>query len=335
MRLILLGPPGAGKGTQAQRLVAQHGIVQLSTGDMLRAAVAAGTPVGLRAKDIMARGELVPDDVVVGIIEERIAQPDARRGFILDGFPRTVAQAEALERLLERKGLKLDAVIELKVDDEALLKRIETRVAQMQARGEAVRADDNPEALKKRLDAYHAQTAPLSAHYRQKRLLKATDGMAPIDEVTQAIGALLGRGPAPRKRSLVGRSKARALGRKRPVRGRPAGRRASGRKGQGGAPARRAGAKTAKAGTKAGNQGRSRAASKAAARSGTKSATKSRAAKGKAGAKVRSKVKSGLKRGAKKGTKKGTTSRSKGRGTVRKLAQKRPASRSRRLTRRR
>jgi adenylate kinase len=330
MRLILLGPPGAGKGTQAQRLVAQHGIVQLSTGDMLRAAVAAGTPVGLRAKDIMARGELVPDDVVVGIIEERIAQPDARRGFILDGFPRTVAQAEALERLLERKGLKLDAVIELKVDDEALLKRIETRVAQMQARGEAVRADDNPEALKKRLDAYHAQTAPLSAHYRGKGLLKATDGMAPIDEVTQAIGALLRRGPAPRKRSVVGRSKARALGRKRPVRGRPAGRRAAGRKAAGGAPARRAGAKTAKTaktGTKARNQGRSKAA--------PKSATRGRAAKGKTAAKVRSKVKSGLKKGAKKGTKRAPKSRAKGRGTVRKLAQKRPASRSRRLTRRR
>ena len=145
MRLILLGPPGAGKGTQAQRLVEKHGIVQLSTGDMLRAAVKAGTPVGLRAKDIMARGELVPDDVVVGIIEERIEQPDAKNGFILDGFPRTVAQAEALETLLSKKGLKLDGVIELEVDDDVLLQQIEKRVAEMQARGEPVRADDNAE----------------------------------------------------------------------------------------------------------------------------------------------------------------------------------------------
>ncbi|MFZ5693862.1 MAG: adenylate kinase [Pseudomonadota bacterium] len=220
MRLILLGPPGAGKGTQAQRLVEKHGIVQLSTGDMLRAAVKAETPVGLRAKDIMARGELVPDDVVVGIIEERIEQPDAAKGFILDGFPRTVAQAEALDRLLAKKGLKLDAAIELEVDDGILLQRIEKRVAEMRARGEPVRADDNAESLKKRLDAYHAQTAPLSHYYRRKGLLKTTDGMASIDAVTEAIGRLL-TSPAPRKKAAVTR--------KRAVRGAP-GRRPAGRK---------------------------------------------------------------------------------------------------------
>ena len=187
MRLILLGPPGAGKGTQAQRLIAKHGIVQLSTGDMLRAAVTAGTPIGLRAKSIMDRGELVPDDVVVAIIAERIDQPDAKRGFVLDGFPRTVPQAEALERLLAERGLKLDAVIELKVDEGILLRRIEKRVAEMVARGERVRADDNPEVLKGRLAAYRAQTAPLVGHYAGKGILKSVDGMAPIDEVAGAI----------------------------------------------------------------------------------------------------------------------------------------------------
>jgi adenylate kinase len=187
MRLILLGPPGAGKGTQAQRLIAKHGIVQLSTGDMLRAAVAAGTPIGLRAKSIMDRGELVPDDVVVAIIAERIDRQDAKRGFVLDGFPRTVLQAEALERLLAERGLKLDAVIELKVDEGILLRRIEKRVAEMVARGERVRADDNPEVLKGRLGAYRAQTAPLVGHYAAKGMLKSVDGMAPIDEVAAAI----------------------------------------------------------------------------------------------------------------------------------------------------
>ncbi|HSL78286.1 MAG TPA: adenylate kinase, partial [Pseudolabrys sp.] len=162
MRLVLLGPPGAGKGTQAQRLIAKHGIVQLSTGEMLRAAVAAGTPIGLRAKSIMDRGELVPDDVVVAIIAERIARPDAKRGFVLDGFPRTVPQAEALDRLLAEHGLKLNAVIELKVDEGILLRRIERRVAEMTARGEKVRADDNPDVLRGRLAAYRTQTAPLA-----------------------------------------------------------------------------------------------------------------------------------------------------------------------------
>jgi adenylate kinase len=190
MRLVLLGPPGAGKGTQAQRLVTKHGIVQLSTGDMLRAAVAAGTPVGLRAKTIMDRGELVPDDVVVAIIAERIDQPDAKRGFVLDGFPRTVPQAEALDRLLMERGLKLDAVIELKVDEGILLRRIEKRVAEMTARGEKVRADDNPEVLKGRLAAYRTQTAPLVDYYAAKSLLRSVDGMASIDQVTAAIDRL-------------------------------------------------------------------------------------------------------------------------------------------------
>jgi adenylate kinase len=198
MRLILLGPPGAGKGTQAQRLVQKHGIVQLSTGDMLRAAVAAGTPVGLKAKAIMERGELVPDEVVVAIIADRIAQPDAKRGFVLDGFPRTVPLAQALERLLEERGLKLDGVIELKVDEGILLKRIENRVAEMLARGEKPRSDDNAEVMKGRLEAYRAQTAPLAGHYAQKGMLKSVDGMAPIEVVTAAIDKhLTGNGAKP------------------------------------------------------------------------------------------------------------------------------------------
>jgi adenylate kinase len=191
MRLILLGPPGAGKGTQAQRLVAKHGIVQLSTGDMLRAAVKAGTPVGLRAKDIMERGDLVPDEVVVAIISDRIEEPDARNGFILDGFPRTVAQAEALEGILAAKGLKLDGVIELRVDEGILIRRIEARIAETLARGEALRKDDDPEVLKGRLAVYRNQTAPLIDFYRGKGSLKTVDGMAPIDDVTAAIAAIL------------------------------------------------------------------------------------------------------------------------------------------------
>jgi adenylate kinase len=196
MRLVLLGLPGSGKGTQAQRLVAKHGIVQLSTGDMLRAAVAAAsTPTNLRAKSIMDRGELVPDDVVVAIIAERIDQPDARHGFVLDGFPRTVPQAEALDRLLAERGLKLDGVILIKVDEGILLKRIETRVAQMTARGEPLRADDNPTVLKGRLATYRARSAQLVDYYGRKGMLKTVDGMAPIDKVTAAIDGFL----APRK----------------------------------------------------------------------------------------------------------------------------------------
>src|SRR6187549_563648 len=187
MRLILLGPPGAGKGTQAQRLVAKHGIVQLSTGDMLRAAVRAGTPVGLKAKDIMDRGDLVPDEVVVAIISDRIDEPDAKHGFILDGFPRTVAQAAALERILAEKGLRLDGVVELKVDEGILVRRIESRIAETLARGEALRKDDDPQVLKTRLEAYRRQTAPLIDFYREKGMLRAVDGMAPVDDVTAAI----------------------------------------------------------------------------------------------------------------------------------------------------
>ena len=187
MRLILLGPPGAGKGTQAQRLVSKHGIVQLSTGDMLRAAVKAGTPVGVRAKDIMDRCDLCPDDIVVAIVADRISEPDAKEGFILDGFPRTVAQAEALDEMLREKGLALDGVVELKVDEGILIRRIESRIRETLARGEPLRKDDDPEILKTRLEAYRRQTAPLIDYYRDKGMLRGVDGMAPIDEVSAAI----------------------------------------------------------------------------------------------------------------------------------------------------
>ena len=187
MRLILLGPPGAGKGTQAQHLVAKYGIVQLSTGDMLRAAVKAGTPLGQKVEGIMASGALCPDDVVVSIVEERIAQPDARKGFILDGFPRTVPQAEALDRMLAKHGIALDAVIELRVNEEALIRRIESRIAEMQKRGEPLRPDDNPDVLHRRLTAYREQTAPLIAYYRDHGMLRSIDGMAPIEHVADAI----------------------------------------------------------------------------------------------------------------------------------------------------
>ncbi len=192
MRLILLGPPGAGKGTQSVRVTERYGVPQLSTGDMLRAAVAAGTPVGLKAKEIMERGDLVSDEVVVGIVADRIEEPDAKAGFILDGFPRTVAQAEALERMLDEKGLKLDAVVEFVVDEAALVQRIVARAQQAEAAGQPVRKDDNPEVFKTRLDAYRAQTAPLSEHYRAKGMLRTVDGMAPIDDVTRELFELLG-----------------------------------------------------------------------------------------------------------------------------------------------
>src|ERR1700753_594637 len=191
MRIILLGPPGSGKGTQAQRLIHRYGIVQLSTGEMLRAAVAAQTPVGLKAKDIRAGGGLVPDEVVVGIISDRLDQPDAKNGFILDGFPRTVPQAEALDDLLRHKHLKLDAVIELRVNESALLSRVETRVAQMRERGEEVRVDDTPEVLTKRLASYRSQTEPLIHYYSERRKLLTVDGMMTIEEVTREINRIL------------------------------------------------------------------------------------------------------------------------------------------------
>lgn len=193
MNVILLGPPGAGKGTQAQRLVEKYGIVQLSTGDILRGAVASGSALGKQAKQVMEAGQLMPDDLMIEIISDRIDQPDCANGFILDGFPRTVPQAEALDALLARKRLKLDHVIELKVDDAALLSRIRSRASQEGAAGKA-RADDNADVLKKRLSVYHEQTAPILPYYRRRGVLKAVDGMADIGGVASQIDALIGGG---------------------------------------------------------------------------------------------------------------------------------------------
>lgn len=215
MNLILFGPPGAGKGTQAKRLEETRGLIQLSTGDMLRAAVAAGSPVGNRAKAIMEAGQLVPDEVMIQLIADRIGQADCRNGFVLDGFPRTIAQAEALDAMLKAKGLGLDRVIEMKVDDAALVRRIAGRFScakcgavyhddYRRPRANGVcdicggtefsrRKDDNAETVKARLAAYHAQTAPLLPYYRDRGILASVDGMADIDEVTRQVEALLGK----------------------------------------------------------------------------------------------------------------------------------------------
>ena len=214
MRLIFLGPPGAGKGTQAQRIADDLGIPQLSTGDMLRSAVAEGTEVGKKAKPIMERGDLVPDEIVVGIIDERLGNADCAKGFILDGFPRNTAQAEALDKVLEARGMQLDTVVELKVNDEALVERITGRFTCGNC-GEGYhdtfkkpakegvcdrcghtefkrRADDNEETVRSRLDVYHRETAPLLAYYGDQSKVQSVDGMADIDEVTRQIKAVLG-----------------------------------------------------------------------------------------------------------------------------------------------
>jgi adenylate kinase len=282
MRLILLGPPGAGKGTQAQRLVQKYGIVQLSTGEMLRAAVAAQTPIGLQAKDIMASGSLVPDEIVIGIISDRLDQPDMKNGFILDGFPRTVPQAAALDELLKRKHIKLDAVVELRVNESALLNRVETRVAEMQARGEEVRIDDTPEVLSKRLANYRAQTEPLIHYYSERRKLLTVDGMMTIEHVTREINRILA-----------------AIGAVEPKAARPAvsAKKAGGAARKAARPAGKKAAKTAGKAAKAAPKGKKAASSKA----GRKAVP---AAKGRAAGKAKKTVKKTMAKAAKKVTKK-------------------------------
>lgn len=191
MNIILFGAPGAGKGTQAERIVADRGMVQLSTGDMLRAAIAEGSELGLRAKEIMDRGELVSDDIIVGMIDARMDQDDCAKGVILDGFPRTVAQAKALDDMLAGKGLALDHVIEIKVDEDALFARIEKRASERRRTGTA-RSDDNADTLRKRLAVYHENTAPLLPYYLEKGVLRSVDGMRSIEDVATQIDNLLG-----------------------------------------------------------------------------------------------------------------------------------------------
>lgn len=192
MNIILLGPPGAGKGTQAKILEQKHGLKQLSTGDMLRAAVASGSELGRQAREIMDQGQLMPDALMIQMIAERIEQPDCSKGFILDGFPRTVPQAEALDALLQRKGLSLDFVIEIAVPDEVLVERIEARTAESARNGGAARSDDNVQTLRKRLQVYHGQTAPILPYYGRSGRLMKVDGLAPIEQVTAQIEGILG-----------------------------------------------------------------------------------------------------------------------------------------------
>jgi adenylate kinase len=338
MRLILLGPPGAGKGTQAQRLVQKHGIVQLSTGDMLRAAVAAETPIGLVAKDIMANGGLVPDAVVVEIIADRIKQADAAKGFILDGFPRTVPQAEALDELLKHKQLKLDAVIELRVNESALLARVEKRVTEMLERGEGVRNDDKPEVLSKRLNTYREQTEPLVHYYSDKRKLITIDGMMSIEEVTAEIERVLA--------AIIAADKAtQAKSTTKAARRKPASK----------AAAKPAGSKAGTAKKKAAKPFVGKKAAKSAAKkpAGKKAKAKARAAvkagskKGSKAAKVAKKAAKVAKKAAKKSAKKGTgkTARrvvtgksargAKGTAKATKKVAKRPSKAAKRLTKRR
>jgi adenylate kinase len=282
MRLILLGPPGAGKGTQAQRLVQKYGIVQLSTGEMLRAAVAAQTPVGLQAKDIMASGALVPDEIVIGIISDRLDQPDMKNGFILDGFPRTVPQAAALDELLKRKHIKLDAVIELRVNESALLDRVETRVAEMRARGEEVRIDDTPEVLSKRLASYRSLTEPLIHYYSERRKLATVDGMMTIEQVTREINRILSAVGAVEPKAAATARKAAGASRKT---ARPASKKA---------------VKTAKKAAKPAPKA-AKPASKGAKKAGRKAASPAR---GRAAGRVKTAAKKTTPRAAKKVTKK-------------------------------
>lgn len=192
MNLVLFGPPGAGKGTQAKILQEKRGLPQLSTGDMLKAAIAAGTELGKKVEAILAKGDLVSDDIVTGIIAERYDQPDCANGAVFDGFPRTIAQAEALDALLATRGRKIDRVIELKVDNAILIERVAQRVKETIAAGGKPRSDDNPETLKKRLEVYGQNTAPLLDYYGKQGKVVTVDGMAPIADVTKAIAAALG-----------------------------------------------------------------------------------------------------------------------------------------------